>query len=97
MSKKLSNVKTIVQIKEWLINEASKGNDFIVITDKESIWGSNASYEAIRFGGGKIAIVRAAEIEEKEIYGQNDWAIGEFDTIYSIEQLSKLIKEYWYD
>lgn len=57
-------------IKE-LIQEA-KDNQWVVITDKGEIWGSEASLSALKMGGGKSYIFKASDIREWEELGVDE-------------------------
>lgn len=47
------------------LREECKGNNWVVITENGDIWGSDASFEALKMGGGKIAIFNAYDLEDE--------------------------------
>lgn len=57
-------------IKE-LIQEA-KDNQWVVITDKGEIWGSEGSLSTLKMGGGKSYIFKASDIREREELGVDE-------------------------
>lgn len=57
-------------IKE-LIQEA-KDKQWVVITDKGEIWGSEGSLDTLKIGGGKSYIFNAADIREWEELGVDE-------------------------
>lgn len=45
-----------------LMQEAKGNSLWVVITDKGDIWGSEASLSALKMGGGKSYILKAADV-----------------------------------
>lgn len=68
------------------LREECKGNNWVVITENGDIWGSDASFEALKMGGGKIAIFKVDELSDTlncdyKKYSILEFLSDEYDTI----------------
>lgn len=50
------------------LKKESKDNDWVVITDDDRIWGSQASLSAIKMCGGIVMILNAFDIKVYPLY-----------------------------
>ena len=83
------------EIRKQLI-KASQGTIHVVVadeTDEVSIWGSSASYSALKMAGGKVFILSSYEIRDSVYYSTN--AIIYNDTKYTLDEMVEEIFDYF--
>ncbi len=71
-----------------MIVEEAQSNNWVAITDKGRIWGSDASYNNIQSGGGKLFILNSAEIK-----GENT-QLAVRGRYHTLEEIAEEVLEY---